>query len=149
MFPIAEWFGNRKFAAGRLENPDRAPAGHLQGAIGTPAHRTEPVRLPVGARPAPCRHPYRRLAFHSTNFLRAPQGRRRICDHTCRRNKNRTVPVRSLNPRQDAGQEKSYGARFICDLGISSSKCRLYNAVPKDISVSGIESRYLRFKSRA
>ena len=53
---------------GRLEDPGRPPTGHLPGAIGTPAHRTEPVRLPVGTRPAPCQHPAGTLtgALHFT-----------------------------------------------------------------------------------
>ena len=77
--------------AGRREDP--APAGrravHL--FIG---------RSPEAYRTAPGRHPYGLLTgalrLHSTNFHRTSLGRRRICDHTRRRNENRKVPVRSL-----------------------------------------------------
>ena len=93
-------------------------------------HRTAPGRAPCGApvqsdgaRKLTARHPYGLLTgalrLHSTNFHRTSPGRRRICDHTTRRrNENRKVPVRSLKSYgKPPGAGKSYGARWICDLG--------------------------------
>ena len=72
----------------------RTPAGYLPRTMGAPAYRTEPVRLPAGTLTG---------ALHFTKIHQAPPGHRKICDHTCRRNEDQKVPVRSLNPRQAAG----------------------------------------------
>ena len=82
--------------AGRREDPG---LGSSRAACGAPVHRTEPGSL-LQNRTAPGRHTYGLLTgalrFQSTNFHRTPPGRRRICDHTRRRNENRKGPVRSL-----------------------------------------------------
>ena len=78
--------------AGRREDP-----GSSRAPCGAPVHRTEPGSLPHGTRPAPLYGLLTgALRLHSTNFHRTPPGRRRICEHTRRRNENRKGPVRSL-----------------------------------------------------
>ena len=86
------------------EDANSAPHGTRPGAVRTPAWAPA-VHLFIGRSPeayrtAPGRHPYGLLTgalrLHSTNFHRTPPGRRRIWDHTRRRNENRKGPVRSL-----------------------------------------------------
>ena len=78
--------GTQWAPAGRREDPGRR-AVHLFIGRSPEAHRTAPDRYPycvfTGA-----------LRLHSTNFHRAPPRRRRICDHTRRRNVN---PKRNEN----------------------------------------------------
>ena len=84
--------------------PGRALAGHREDPGLAPAGRRAVHlfirRSPEAYRTAPGRHPYGLLTgalrLHSTTFHRTPPGRRRICDHTRRRNENRKVLVRSL-----------------------------------------------------
>ena len=64
-----------------------APAQHPHGTRTAPARRT---CKPWGARTIAARRPAidltDALRLNSSNFWRAPHGRRRICDHTRRRN---------------------------------------------------------------
>ena len=60
--------------------PPRLPHGPARHPHDAPVNRGEPTRLPPGHRS------YGRLAIKLFQFIRAPHGRRRICDHTRRRN---------------------------------------------------------------